>query len=361
MDGERIVFLDWLRVAACFAVMLIHACEPFYFAADGSVLIANGCDAFWLTLVDGACRAAVPLFVMASAYLLFPVKRATGDFFKRRFGRVVIPFFVWLAVYRTFAAGWSDAAFNFPFASGHLWFVPMLLGCYLVMPLLSPWAEKTTEREARGWLVLWFFTTLLPLVRVFRTPDACDAFAPSWYFWGECPWNAYGLFHYVSGFMGYVLLGFYFRRFGRIRSWGAALARAIPLWLAGLAIVWSGFYFRIPAGWPATGPYALAVELERTWEFCSFGVALTVVAYFMLARKIASDGVFYRRVIRPLSEASYGTYLAHMIFLPLVLAQVRGILPVPVVFFATAAGAFLCASGMSLVLRALPFVGKYLG
>ena len=30
MERERVVFLDWLRVIACFMVMAIHSAEPFY-------------------------------------------------------------------------------------------------------------------------------------------------------------------------------------------------------------------------------------------------------------------------------------------------------------------------------------------
>ena len=30
MKNERIVFLDWMRVVACFMVMAIHSAEPFY-------------------------------------------------------------------------------------------------------------------------------------------------------------------------------------------------------------------------------------------------------------------------------------------------------------------------------------------
>ena len=33
-DRERIVFLDWLRVVACFMVMAIHSAEPFYLGGD---------------------------------------------------------------------------------------------------------------------------------------------------------------------------------------------------------------------------------------------------------------------------------------------------------------------------------------
>ena len=72
-DADRIVFLDWLRAIAIFMVLLIHACEPFYLDAEGTA-IASKFDAVWVTIIDSAMRAAVPLFVIASAFLLFPVR-----------------------------------------------------------------------------------------------------------------------------------------------------------------------------------------------------------------------------------------------------------------------------------------------
>ncbi len=38
--GDRIAFADWLRGAACFLVMLVHASENFY-GADDSGLAGN--------------------------------------------------------------------------------------------------------------------------------------------------------------------------------------------------------------------------------------------------------------------------------------------------------------------------------
>ena len=32
--GNRIVFLDWLRIIACFMVMVIHSSEPFYLGGE---------------------------------------------------------------------------------------------------------------------------------------------------------------------------------------------------------------------------------------------------------------------------------------------------------------------------------------
>ena len=103
-DADRIVFLDWLRAIAIFMVLLIHACEPFYLDAEGTA-IASKFDAVWVTIIDSAMRAAVPLFVIASAFLLFPVRRATGDFLKRRLARVLIPFGIWTCVYMAVQGG----------------------------------------------------------------------------------------------------------------------------------------------------------------------------------------------------------------------------------------------------------------
>ncbi len=361
--AERVVFLDWLRIIACFMVMVIHSCEPFYLggAAPNVTFIANRWDAFWVSLVESVCRVCVPLFVMASSYLLFPLKRPAGEFFRRRLGRIVVPFLVWSCAYiGWFGDSWGKACFNFPDAGGHLWFVPMLLGLYLLMPLLSPWAERVRERELRGWLILWLVTTTFPyLRRVWSALYGAPSFGAVPYLYGECPWNMFGMFHYVSGFIGYLLLGFWFRRFAPELSWRRTLAVAVPLWLAGAAIIGGGFYFRIPE-FPCARPYAFAVDLEMSIEYCSLGVALTVIAAFLLIRKVKADGAFYRRVVRPLAEASYGTYLLHMFVLLPVFAAVHAGCGTPVTIFTTAAATYALASAAGVLLRRVPFVGRFI-
>ena len=80
----RIVFVDYLRVIACFLVMLVHASENFY-AADASGLagnvsmLANEQNRFWVAFYDGTLgRISVPLFMLASAFLLVPLKPGVG-------------------------------------------------------------------------------------------------------------------------------------------------------------------------------------------------------------------------------------------------------------------------------------------
>lgn len=111
---ERIAFLDYLRVVACFMVMVIHSCEPFYLGGDGT-LVANRWDALCVTVVECLCRVCVPLFVMASSYLLFPLAQPTGAFFRRRIARIAVPFLVWPAAYIWWSGdSWGKACFNFP-------------------------------------------------------------------------------------------------------------------------------------------------------------------------------------------------------------------------------------------------------
>ena len=70
-DVQRVVWIDWMRVAACFMVMIVHATEPFYLGGQGS-LIQSEAEGFWAAIFDTLVRACVPLFIVASSYLQFP-------------------------------------------------------------------------------------------------------------------------------------------------------------------------------------------------------------------------------------------------------------------------------------------------
>ena len=320
---ERKVWIDWLRVAACFMVFVVHSTEPFYLGGQGS-LILDETDAFWASFFDTLVRACVPLFVIASSYLMFPLNCSTGEFFKKRAIRILIPFILWSVVY-AFVWGepvenFKNLLLNFNYAAGHLWFIYMLLGVYLLMPLLSPWAEKVSRKEERAFLLIWAFTTILPFFR----PAAMDA-TGSPDLWGECPWNGFGSFYYVSGFIGYLVLGHYLRTHVKELSWKKTLTVAVPFWIAGYAVTAGGFWKLMPkdAGFPISAPYETAVMMETTWNFCTFGVMMQTVAYFLLIRKITSSGWGYRHIIYPVSGLSYGIYLMHMFILTPVSAWVR--------------------------------------
>lgn len=358
-NTSRIVFLDWLRVIACFMVILVHCIEPFYLGGPGTY-IASLSDACWVTGINSALRSAVPLFVLASSYLLFPLKTDVPTFFRKRIVRVFVPFLIWSLLYAVVpmpgSDGEVDAAgnlmsllFNFVMtSSGHLWFVYMLLGVYLVMPMISPWVKTLSRKEEKIFLYLWAFTTILPIMR-----PVAETLTGSSSLWGECPWNPFGTFYYVSGFIGYLVLGHYIRTYAGEVSWKKTLAYAIPFWVAGYAVTAGGYWHFIPdhAGYPVAAPYEAAVLMETTWNFCTFGVMLQTVAYFLVIRKLTCDGWFYRKIVLPISKLSYGMYLMHMVALVPVFAWVRSWgVATPVVMLVSALMTYvLCAVAARLI------------
>lgn len=383
MDREK--WIDWMRVAACLMVMVVHSTEPFYLGGEGSRILTEG-DAYWSSFFDTFVRACVPLFVVASSYLQFPLHYSTGEFLRRRALRVLVPFLCWSIVY---ALVWGEPVenfrsllLNFNYAAGHLWFVYMLVGIYLLMPMLSPWAERVGKRELQFYLLLCFVTTLIPFVRAL----AADGAAPVIYgptgipnralypLWGEASWNTYGLFYYLSGFIGYLLLGLYLRRFVGNLSWGKALAVALPAWLAGFAICFGGFIVMVmndAAGqFPIEGPTGLAAAWETTWINDTAGVFLMTIGWILVFRKINVGGWFYRTVLLPISKASYGMYLCHMIALAFFSGWLReslgtgvdgqlGIWTTPVQILLTALITFATVALFCVAVQRIPKLGKW--
>ena len=169
----------------------------------------------------------------------------------------------------------------------------------------------------------------------------------------------FGAFHYVSGFFGYVLLGFWFRKFVPELSWRKTLAVAAPVWLLGVAVLGGVFYLRIP-DIPFSEPYAKAVDLEMSIEYCSFGVALATGATFLAFRKFTASGWLYQRIVHPLAEASFGAYLLHMFLLTPIIGFLQGRVSTPLAIAACGIASFALSSLASMLIRRIPLVGKWI-
>ena len=380
---QREVWLDFLRVTACFMVLVVHSTEPFYLGGEGG-LILTPTDAFWVAVFEGICRCCVPVFLIASSYLQFPLHYPAGEFFKRRAVRILVPMLIWTLVY---ALAWGEPVqnlkgllLNFNYAAGHLWFVYMLVGVYLLMPLLSPWAQKVSRKELSVYLGIWIFTTFIPSIRaavggeapLIQAADGLPA-AALYPLWGEASWNPFGTFYYVSGFVGYLLWGLYIRKFMENTPRVARLGWV--MFLLGFLSIVSGLLFQFsetPGGFPLSGNLALAVHWEAPILFCGFPVLLTALGLVLVFRRIdGGESFFYRRIILPLSQAGYGMYLIHMLVLAPVVGFFRdwlglgaqgvlGVWTTPVQILASALCSFVVVGFAAVVLQRIPRLGKYL-
>lgn len=318
---KRIVFLDYMRVIACFMVIMVHSCE--FFFIDGSEIgIRSMSDGLWVSVVDSAFRCSVPLFVMISAWLLVPLREPAGIFFRKRFLRVVVPFAVWSVLYAALPYLWGGMdsgsvassllhlVYNFNADAGHLWFVYMLAGLYLFMPVISPWLEKAGRRAEGMFLTAWFLSTFFPYIR----DVAGDVY-------GECYWNEYNLLWYFSGFIGYLVLSHYLRSYVSLPGRVKVLVGSV-LYLAGYAVTALIWYNRIP------GTETLQ-QLELSWRFCTPNVVVESLGAFLIIQ-----GIFEKsrqpELVASLSGLSYGVYLAHIFVLGAVYNLTEGIFPTPV-------------------------------
>ncbi len=384
-DEKREIWLDWLRVTACFLVMATHSCEPFYLGGEGSLILTKA-DAVWVSVLNVIPRAASALFIFTSSYLQFPLHYSSGEFFKRRAKRILVPFIFWSIVYALVwgepVQNFKDLLLNFNYAAGHLWFVYMLIGVYLIMPLLSPWAEKVGKRELQIYLAIWLFTTLIPLIRQWVGGPAPVIYGPSgipnaakYPLWGEASWNTYGTFYYLSGFIGYLLLGLYFRKFVGKLSWATTLGVAIPAFFIGFQICHRGFLNQVLADsggvFPVEGPVGMAALWEGPWLNDTFGVALMTLGWILIFRKIESGGRFYEKILLPVSRASYGMYLCHLLLLVYVSGWIRnwlglgeagvlGVWTTPVEIITIAIFSFIGVALFSILVQRVPKIGKWL-
>ncbi len=362
-SSGRVVFLDYLRALACLTVIIVHSCEFFYIGAEYPLCIKSLADLHWANLIDSLFRPAVPLFVMASSYLLVPLRDDTQTFFKRRFTRVAIPFIVWMILYALipqFGGSWADMdlvanaralLFNFPGIAGHLWFVYMLLGVYLLMPIISPWIKTLTKRGEEIFIGVWFLTTFIPFMRYLGQAEL----------YGEAIWNEFSLFYYISGYIGYVVIAHYIRTYVIDWSWRKTLSVGLPMFAAGYAITcgWYYWYALSEVGVNAEGMILGGIadlrDVESSWRFCTPGVALMSVALFLGFKKITCDTGWFYRLMADISKLSYGMYLMHIFILNAVFRGLTGNLPTPLSILTTAVTTYVISY---LLTKAISYIPK---
>lgn len=317
----RIDWLDTIRFLACFMVIIAHCIDPYVFTSDGHV---SGFAGYMVS----AMRPCVPFFMMLSGALLLPMRGTSGNFFKRRFTRVLFPFLIWSVAYALFPiptgpaevfgtenqlAQWvtNPAIYNllmipinFTSSNVHFWFIFVLLGLYLFIPVLSPWVEKAPQKSLITFLAIWGFTLFLPYIHFFAFKEIH----------GECTWNAYGMLHPFAGYIGYLLLGYFLMKYNTL-SLKKALLIGIPLFITGLLITRFGFL------WTVEHAVDRSRDIELFVGTLTPNVVMMTIGLFIIFQKINFKGKV-QRAIQRLSELSYGIFLVHYIISLWVMAYI---------------------------------------
>ena len=341
--NRHIVWLDVVRFIAMFTVVCCHCADPFNFYTGTAPNIRE--IKLRGAIYGSVLRPCVPLFVMITGALLLPVRGDTSAFYKKRITRVLYPFFIWSVIYNLFPwiTGWLgfspqiildffpyageevmrqsfsvavkyilNIPFNFSILAVHMWYIYLLIGLYLYLPIFSAWVEKASERAKQMFLLAWGVTLLLPYYYQF-----VDG-----YLWGTCSWNSFGMLYAFAGFNGYLLLGHYLKNLDW--SMKKTLATGIPMFVIGYVVTFFGFRHMTAL------PDYTDEMLELFFTYCSLNVVMMTIPVFMLAKKVNIRSERIRKALANLTVCGFGVYMIHYFFTGPAVMLTRAIgIPIP--------------------------------
>ena len=297
--SQRVACYDVLRVAATFAVVALHLSAQHWADTD---IYSTAWQAF--NLYDSLVRWTVPVFVMISGVFFLAGTQSLRQILRKNVLRIVTAFVFWSALYAAYAYFFNKCALSTAvtlFFSGHyhMWFLFMIVGLYLIVPLLRPIAQN--ETLLRYFLLLALvFNFLLPqlgaLLSLFSWPLYSSYLSLSGMLY----------YHFTLGFAAYFMLGRYLSR----KELSPKAARwCYALGVAGLivTVVMTSYASR-----------RLGTATVLFYNYDSVGVLLMCLAVFVFARRhlnFPSLGEKGHARIRALSRWSFGAYLVHPLFI----------------------------------------------
>ena len=319
LQKQNIVWLDALRIAACLAVIALHVSSQGWHAA------VPGSSEWQVFNTYNACvRWGVPVFVMISGSLFLDPQKplAIRSVFGKYLLRIAATFFFWSLVYTAYAKwrapGLTTLQMVNKFLQGqyHMWFLFLIAGLYVAAPLLRKFTES--RETAKYFLTVAFLT-----VFVFSTAaDLTDFFLPRM---GESTLStlvtalradwAKAYFFLPMGYTFYYVAGYYLRRWRP----GRVLTTVILLLSA------ASFYVTAHMGSVLTSISGEATSFNSNFSLNVMFEALGVFVLFQKLGSKAGNGASRSgKVLKKLSQCSFGVYLVHVLFLDL-LADVFGV------------------------------------
>lgn len=290
--SSRLVFIDLLNIAACFGVVALHCSDAvFRFEISRPWLFSM--------LVQAVFHWPVPIFfmIMGVTLLNYREKYTTAIYFKRRFLRTVIPFFIWSAltlayrVYRGKVTITGPRQFVNLFLNneinGIFWFFFAMFAVYLAMPYLSLLAKEKYKRIIGYFLLLYFITqAIFPIMRYFGVKISGDLHIP----------GTIGYTPYV--FLGWMLFHTPLSRKMRLLIYGAGVLGAALMFFG---TIWLNL---------RDGGEPLNRLLMSYNGICTVPLSIAVFVAFQQIKW--QPGTFWKKVIQLLSGASFGVYLTQM-------------------------------------------------
>lgn len=344
---NRNVPYDLLRILAAFSVVMLHSAAQHWYE-----LPITGMEWKIVNAYDACFRFGVPVFVMLSgAIFLDPAKKLdVKRLYRHNILRLLILYFLWGAVYGLldcYGYGFANLTWKEilkEMASGryHLWYLPMLVGIYALLPVLRSWILHATKQN------LQYFLGLFVVLQVLRT--TITTFVKN----GELlHFLSLGEIPMVCSYVGYFVLGYYVVHVGIPRKYHKYIYLSmIPGAVLNVLISnWQTVRDGIPNG-----------AIYDSYGLFTF---LIVLAVFLFCTEKLGQHQWSRGSSDAITEVSKGTlgiYLMHIGVIELLepLGIQSAMLPVAVGVPLLALLTFILCYVLAALLRRIPFMGRYI-
>ncbi|MES2277582.1 MAG: acyltransferase family protein [Bacteroidota bacterium] len=343
--------LGWvnnLRLIALLAVIMLHCSSPLL-ADYGKLPYIQ-----WLAadFYNALTRFAVPVFVMITGVLLLGKEEDVYVFLKKRLSKVVVPFLFWSLIYVAYAYhideipytgnAWTtvkQVLHQLKYGSSyHLWYVYMLIGLYLIIPVLGKFIRNASEKETIYFLLVWLVVMLFSQPYLMRYNPQVDV-------------------RYFGGYIGYLVLGYYL---------------ANKAFNSSRMIVIMALLFVLSVGLITLGTSLLYHHYNGIstlmYEPLSWPIVILSASIFLLMRFVQPKVPAVLITVRDfVGKYNYGIYLGHALILTVLddpdltgvslsFKTFNPFLSIPV----TALVCFMITLLMVYLINKIPFIGKYI-
>ena len=358
MKEDRKLHIDLLRIVACISVIMLHSASQYWYEFPVT-------DARWMVYNtwDAVSRFGVPVFVMISGMLFLSREGELNlrKLYCNNILRLAVAYAVWSIAYGlwdcrewTWGPGVTvrDYVAECVLGRYHLWFIPMLIGIYMLLPVIKTFTNHCSKKNLEYFLILFIILQIgRSTLGIIQIPTLANVLVQLL--------DA----EMVCSYVGYFVLGYYLYRYRLSHVWQVRIyfLGAVSLVLAAIISIRASWYYQTP-------------KSEAFDSYSVFTFLVTVAVFVFFQEKISGIAWkgFAKKLLMELSANTFGVYLLHLMVMEWL--QTKGIDSLMIggtIAGETTAGcvlgiplltivSFLISNVAISLLRRIPLLGKYI-
>lgn len=208
MQPKRLLWMDYIKIFGTFLIVMQHSISSSF-----TSLPVEEIEWKIISFIFMISRMGVPIFIMCSGAGMLSRERSIKEIWCKNIFSLVVVYVSWMLIYgiKEAVAIALTNAYSIRviinailkcilFGKYHTWFIIMLIGMYMITPLLYAIIQK--EENLKYFIILSvLFTTLFPMLSYFECMDRLYEVIENFNM------------HLVVGYSMYFVIGFYITKY----------------------------------------------------------------------------------------------------------------------------------------------------